>query len=174
LIQRRLERVTSIGRKIGLNDEKGYAVAILIVLIIVSALVASYYLVFNTPPAGYNTIYLLDAQKQAVNYPVTLVSNQNSTFNLWVGVVNNMGKEQTYQVLMKITSNLSGSFPVNVQPTQTYDLSLKNTATWQTESTITLNQVGNYWVVFELWHQNSAGTYDFTNDEVTLNVQVTS
>jgi uncharacterized membrane protein len=116
---------------------------------------------------------MLDAQKQAVNYPVTLVSNQNSTFRLWVGVVNNMGGDQTYRVLVKITSNLS-SFPVNVQTTQTYDLSLKNTTTWQTESTITLNQVGNYWVVFELWHQNSAGTYDFTNDEATLNVQVTS
>ena len=163
----------SIGRKIGLDDEKGYAVAIFLVLIIVSALVASYYLVFNKPPAGYNTIYLLDAQKQAVNYPVTLVSNQNSTFNLWVGVVNNMGGDQTYRVLVKITSNLSG-FPVDIQQTQTYDLSLKNTATWQTESTITLNQVGNYWVVFELWHQNSAGTYDFTNDEAALNVQVTS
>jgi uncharacterized membrane protein len=175
LIQRRLERVTSIGRKIGLNDEKGYAVAILIVLIIVSALVAGYYLVFNTPPAGYNTIYILDAQKQAVNYPVSLVANQNSTFDLWIGVVNNMGGNgnQSYQVLVKITSN-PPSFPVNVQPTQTYDLSLRNTATWQTESTITLNQVGNYWVVFELWHQNSAGTYDFTNDEADLNVQVTS
>jgi uncharacterized membrane protein len=163
----------SIGRKIGLEDEKGYAVAILLVLIIVSALVASYYLVFNTKPAGYNTIYLLDAQKQAVNYPVTLVANKNSTFNLWVGVVNNMGGDQTYQVLVKITSNFSG-FPVNVRPTQTYDLSVKNTSTWQNESTITLNQVGNYWVVFELWHKNSAGTYDFTNDEASLNVQVTS
>ena len=163
----------TIGKKIGLNDEKGYAVAIFLVLIIVSALVASYYLLFNTKPAGYNTIYLLDAQKQAVNYPITFVANQNSTFNLWVGVVNNMGGDQTYQVLVKITSNLSG-FPVNVQPTQTHDLNLKNTATCQTKSTITLNQVGNYWVVFELWHKNSAGTYDFTSDEASLNIQVTS
>jgi uncharacterized membrane protein len=163
----------SIGKKIGLNDEKGYAVAIFLVLIIVSGLVASYYLIFNTKPAGYNTIYILDAQKQAVNYAFTLVSNQNSTFNVWVGVVNNVGGDQTYRVLVKTTSNLS-SYPVKVQPTQTYDLRLKNTATWQTESTITLNQVGNYWVVFELWRQNSTGTYDFTNDEASLNIQVTS
>jgi uncharacterized membrane protein len=164
-----------IGKKIGINDEKGYVIAIFLVLIIVSALVASYYLVFNTQPKGYNTIYLLDAQKQAVDYPVTLVANHNSTFNLWVGVVNNMGGSgnQTYQVLMKITSNLSG-FPVNIQQTETYNLSLKNTDTWQTESTITLNQAGNYWVVFELWHQNSSGTYDFTNNEGSLNIQVTS
>jgi uncharacterized membrane protein len=165
----------SIGRKIGLNDEKGYAVAIFLVLIIVSALVASYYLVFNTQPAGYNTIYMLDAQKRAVNYPVTLIANQNSTFDLWVGVVNNMGGSgnQTYQVLLKITPNLSG-FPVNAKPTQTYELSLRNADTWQTESSITMNQVGNYWIVFELWHQNSSGTYNFTNDEAVLNVEVKS
>jgi uncharacterized membrane protein len=164
-----------IGRKIGINDEKGYVIAIFLVLIIVSALVASYYLVFNTKPAGYNTIYILDSQKRAIDYPITLVVNQNSTFDIWVGVVNNMGGSgnQTYQVLLKITPNLSG-FPVNVQPTQTYNLSLRNTDTLQTESTITLNQVGNYWVVFELWHQNSSGTYEFTNDETDFNVQVTS
>ena len=174
-MQIRLESVKKIGRKIGINDEKGYAIAIFLVLIIISALVAGYYLVFNTQPAGYNTIYLLDAQKQAVDYPVTLVANQNSTFNLWVGVVNNLGGsgKQTYQVLMKITSNLSG-FPVNVHPTETYNLSLKNTDTWQTELTLTLNQAGNYWVVFELWQRNSSGTYDFTNNEGSLNIQVTS
>ena len=42
-MQRLLERAKSIGRKIGLNDEKGYIVAIFLALIIVSALVAGYY-----------------------------------------------------------------------------------------------------------------------------------
>jgi uncharacterized membrane protein len=167
--------VMGIIRKIGLNDKNDYAVAVFLVLIIVSSLVAGYYLVFNMQPAGYNTIYMLDAQKRAVNYPVTLVANQNSTFDLWLGVVNNMGGSgnQTYQVFLKITPNLSG-FPVNEQPIQIYQLTLKNTDIWQTKSTITLNQVGNYWVVFELWHQNSSGTYDFTNDETVLNVRVTN
>ena len=116
-------------------------------------------------PTPYNTIYMLDNQKKAVDYPVTLVANQNSTFDLWIGVVNNMGGNgnQTYQVQEKITQNLL-NFPVDAQPTQTYDFSLANTATWQTQSSVTQNQVGSYSVVFELWHQNSAGTYDFTND----------
>ena len=174
-MQIQLESFKKTGRKIGLNDEKGYAVAILIVLIIISALVAVYYLEFKQQPAGYNTIYLLDTQKQAIDYPVTLVANQNSTFNLWIGVVNNVGGSgnQTYQVLVKITSDLSG-FPVNVQPTQIYDLSLVNTATWQTQSSTTINQVGSYSVVFELWHQNSSGKYNFTNDYCVLNIQVVS
>ncbi len=166
------EHVTRIGRKIGLNDDKGYAIAILIVLIIVSAIVAGYFLFLRPQPAGYNTLYLLDSQKKAVDYPVTLVANQNSTFNVWIGVVNNMGGgNQTYQVRIKITQNLS-DFPVDVQPIQTYDLSLTNGATWQAQSSITQNQVGSYSVVFELWHHNSAGTYDFTYDYCVLNIQV--
>jgi len=177
-MQIQLESVKRIGRKIGLNDEKGYAVAIFLVLIIVSALVASYYLVFNTPPAGYNTIYMLDAQKRAVNYPVTLIANQNSTFNLWIGVVNNMGGSgnQTYQVREKITQNLL-NFPVDTQPTQTYDLSLANGATWQTPSSITQNQVGSYSIVFELWHYNADANvkaYEFTHDYCVLNIEVVS
>ena len=41
----RLESVKRIGRKIGLNEEKGYAVAIFLALIIVSATVIGYYVV---------------------------------------------------------------------------------------------------------------------------------
>ncbi len=126
-------------------------------------------------PSGYNTIFILDSEKTANNYPTTLIVNQNNTFDLYVGVVNNMGGSgnQTYQVLVKVTSNLSG-FPVNTQPIQTYSFSLANTATWQTKSTITLNQIGSYWVVFELWHQNPAGTYDFTNNQASLYIKVIS
>jgi uncharacterized membrane protein len=132
-------------------------------------------LTLKTQPSGYNTIYLLDSQKTANNYPTTLIANQNSTFNVWIGVVNNMGGSgnQTYQVLVKVTSNIS-NFPVNPQPIQAYYLSLPNSATWQAESTITLNQIGSYRVVFELWHQNSSGTYDFTNNQAILNIQVKS
>ncbi len=120
----------------------------------------------------------MTTQKKAVDYPVTLVANQNSTFNLWIGVVNNMGGSgnQTYQVLEKITQNLL-NFPVDAQPTQTYDLSLANGATWQTPSSITQNQVGNYSIVFELWHYNTDANvmaYQFTNDYCVLNIQVVS
>ena len=70
-MQIRLESVKKIGRKIGLNDEKGYAFAIFLALIIVSALAVSYFVFFRPAPAGYSTIYLLDSQKKAVNYPAS-------------------------------------------------------------------------------------------------------
>jgi uncharacterized membrane protein len=143
------------------------------------AVVAGYFLISKPQPAaGYNTIYLLDNQKKAVDYPVTLVANQNSTFNVWIGAVNNMGGSgnQTYQVLVKITPNLS-NFPVEAQPIQTYDLSLANGATWQAQSSIMQNQVGNYSIVFELWHYNADANvkaFQFTHDYCVLNIQVVS
>src|SRR5208283_1210836 len=85
-----LERAKSIGEKIGLNDDKGYLVAIALALIIVSSLLAGYYLLYKPSPEGFSTIYLLDERNKAENYPQTLVSNQNSTFTLPVAVVNNM------------------------------------------------------------------------------------
>jgi uncharacterized membrane protein len=148
------ERVKNIGRKIGLNDERGYAVAIFLALVIVASLLAGYYVLFRPAPAGYSTIYLLDSQNNAVDYPQVLVANQNSTFSVPVTVVNNMGYTMKYEVLVKITNELT-TVPVNTQPVATYQMTLENGQTWQKTATITENQVGNYWVVFELWYYNS-------------------
>ena len=171
-MQIRLESVKKIGRKIGLNDEKGYAVAIFLALIIVSATVIGYYVVLKPQPEGYNTIYLLDSQKKAIDYTEILVANQNSTFKVYVNVENHMGGKdnQTYQVLVKSTPNLSG-FPVDAQPIKTYDISLRDGDSWQNSASITENQVGSYSVVFELW-QYKDGTLEFTHNSCVLNIQV--
>ncbi len=171
-MQIQLESVKKIGRKIGLNDEKGYAVAIFLALIIVSALAVSYFVFFRPPPSGYSTIYVLDSQNKAVNYPEVLVANQNSTFNVPVTVVNNMGGTVQYQVLVKITDDLT-TFPVNTQPIEAYNMTLGNGQSGQKTVTVTENQVGSYSVVFELWQYNS-GTYQFTYDYCVLNIQVIS
>ena len=177
-MQIRLESVKKIGRKISLNDEKGYAVAIFLALVIVSALVVGYYVEFPPKPSGYSTIYLLDSQNKAVNYPQVLVANQNSTFNVPVTVENHMGGTVKYQVLVKITDNLS-SFSVNVQPAETNNMTLGSGQSWQKSVTVTENQVGSYSVVFELWQYNpDSGAYQFTNNNVNnycvLNIQVVS
>ena len=165
-----------IGRKIGLNDDKGYIVAILLALIVVAAVVAGYFAFARPQPAGYSTIYLLDSQKNAADYPVTLIVNQNSTFSVYVGVENHLGGSgnQTYQVLEKVASNPE-MYPLDMQPIQTYDVSVANGATWQTLSTTTLNQPGSYSVVYELWHYNYAtSSYEFTGDFAVLNIQVST
>jgi uncharacterized membrane protein len=172
-MQIRLERVKSIGRKIGLNDEKGYVVAVFLVLIIVSALAVTYFVAFRPQPAGYNTIFILDSQKTADNYPVTLVANQNSTFNVWLSVENHIGTQEKYQIQTKITTDAS-NLPIGTQPINTTDITVDNGQSWQNIVTVTQNQVGNYSVVFELWQLNSSGIYQFTNNYCVLNIQVIS
>ena len=172
----RLESAKRLGRKIGLNEEKGYAVAIFLALLIVSVTVAGYYVWLRPQPEPYNAIYLLDSQKKTVDYPGDLVVNQNSTFSVYVNVVNHMGGSgnQTYRVLVKIAST-PANFPVDAQSIQTCDLSLKDGDTWQNSVVITQNQVGSSSVVFELWHYNpDSKAYEFTPNYVVLNLQVTN
>ena len=169
-----LESVKKIGNKIGLNEEKGYAVAIFLALIIVSATVIGYYFVLRPQAEPYNTIYLLDANKKAVDYPETLIVNQNSTFSVYVAVENHMSATASYQVQVKITKNLT-TFPVDTQSIQTLETGNMNNngKPVENKATVTENVAGSYSVVFELW-QHKDGTLEFTQDYCTLNIEVTS
>jgi uncharacterized membrane protein len=173
-MQRRLESVTVIGRKIGLNDEKGVVVAVFVALIIVACTVAVYYYVYGPKPEPYNSINLLDANAKAVDYPSVLVANQNSTFSLYMQVGNHMNQDLSYQVRIKITQNLPASIPngVQVEPVSVVDLIVKNGETQQSLVTVTENEVGHYSVVFELWQQDTSGNFVFTQDYCVLNIQV--
>ncbi|MGE5533859.1 MAG: hypothetical protein ACM3UN_05865, partial [Bacillota bacterium] len=108
----RLESAKRIGNKIGLNEEKGFAVAIFLALVIVSATVIGYYEWFRPPAEPYSTIYLLDADQKADNYPEVLIANQNSTFNIYFYVENHFLKSTNFEVQIKITQSL-GTFPVD-------------------------------------------------------------
>jgi uncharacterized membrane protein len=174
-MQIRLESAKKIGRRIGLNDDNGYLVAILLALIIISSIIAGYYLVLRPQPEAYNSIYLLDANNKAVNYPETLVVNQGSTFNVTVMVENHMGgaENQTYQVQVKVTEHIA-TFPIDSQPIETYNFSLKNGDSWSNSATIPQNKVDSYSVVFELWRLGDLGSYEFTHNYCVLNIQVTN
>ena len=168
----RFESVRRIGRKIGINEDRAFALAILLVLIVVFSVVAGYYLVFKPQAEPYSTIYLLDSQNTASNYPEVLVANQNSTCTVDVAVVNHMGEAANFQVRMKITQDLSTS-PVDAQPSQVWDInSLENGKSWQTTATITQNEPGSYSVVFELWQRTAPETFEFTHNDCILNIQV--
>lgn len=171
-MRKRLGSVMGIGRRIGLDDEKGVAVAVFIALVIVGCVFAGYYVWLRPPAEEYNTIYLLDNQKQASNFPEVLVVNQNSTFSVYVYVTNHMNENQTYQVQTKITENFIGS-PQGVEaiPVNTYDFSLKSGDTYEKSVTVTENKVGSYAVIFELWRLNESN-YVFTQDYCVLNIKV--
>ena len=173
----RLESVKRIGNRIGLNEEKGFAVAIFLALIIVGAVIAGFftYSTLTAKPVGYNTIYLLDENKKAVDYPEVLVANQNSTFSVYVDVENHMRDTASYQVKVKIAQTLT-TFPVDAQPSQTIDMgSIKNDGK-PVEKTVTITQnvLGKYSVVFELWQLGSDGSLTFTQNYCVLKIQVTN
>ena len=170
----RLESVKRIGRKIGLDEEKGFAVAIFLALLIVSATFVGYYLWLRPEAESYNTIYLLDVNRKAINYPETLVANRNSTFNVYVVVENHMTVDAEYQVQVKITNNLS-TFPVDITPVQVHETSsVKSGASWEKMATVTQNEVGSHSVVFELYEQKTDGTLEFKENYCVLNIQVIS
>ena len=161
-------------RSFNLNSEKGYVAAIAVALVIVASVVVGYYVLNRPVPSGYSTLYLLDAQNQAVNYPDMLVANRNSTFNVQVVVENHMAKPQDYQLQIKITQNVV-SFPVNGPANSTCEKSLADTETWENQVPITINQPGSYSVVFELWSKNIENdAYGFSNNFCVLNLQVIS
>jgi len=168
-----------IGRKIGIPDDKGYTTAVLIALVIVAATVAGFYVYFTSvvaKPSPYDTIFILNTQGQATDYPQTLVANQNNTFSVIVGVTCHQGKaeNQSYQVKVKVTQNLPALFPVQTSPTQTVNLSLKDGDTQQIPVTLTENTVGSYAVVFELYRLDGSGNYAFTENYCVLPIQVIS
>ena len=173
-MQKHFASVTAIGRKIGLNDKAGYAVAIFLALLIVSATVICYYAFLAPPAESYNTIYLLDANKKAENYPEVLVANQNSTFNVYINVENHMTKSANYTVEVKIVENLPAIFPIDTQPTQVYETGNlnHNGKPWQTTATVTENTIGSYSVVFELWQHKDDGSLLFTQNFCVLKIQV--
>lgn len=155
-----------------INNEKKVIAAIAITLIIVASTIAAVYIWRHPEPSGYSTIYLLDAQNQAVNYPHTLVINHNSSINVPVVVENHMGKEQYYQVQVKIVQTTS-AFPVNTPANSTYEKQLNNLEQWENQVPISINQPGSYSVVIELWSKNiEPDPYGFTNNFCVLHLQV--
>ena len=155
-----------------LDENKGYVLAVAVTVILVFSLLTGYYIITRAPPEGYTRIDLLDAQKQAVNYPELVVINQNNTFNVWVEVENHLGKTQSFEVLLKVTNDTGPEFPADVQPSNSYNTTLENGEKWGTSSTITINQPGTYSVIFELWMTDeNTGQNKFSGKVCVLNVE---
>jgi uncharacterized membrane protein len=162
-----------LGMSLKLNDNKGYTIAIVFMIIFVSSLLGGYYLISRLPPEGYSTIYILDSQKKAIDYPELLILNQNNTFNVWVGVVNHNGNKQSFEVLQKVVKGTVSSFPVDAEIVGSYEKTMENGETWETPVEVSLNETGSYMVIFELWiYDNNAGAFQFSYDYSVLKVDV--
>ena len=149
-------------------DLKKTHTAIAIALIIISCIIGVYIIKYATTPPGYHTIYLLDSQNKAENYPETIIINQNNTFNTQIVVTNNMRTWQEYQVQVKIVHHTI-YFPVDAPTYSTYEFTLDVDKSWNNQIPITITEEGTYSVVFELYTKKD-DTYIFTGNPCVLHI----
>jgi uncharacterized membrane protein len=169
------ETMRKLGRSLQLNDDKGYTIAVVFALIVVSSILVGYYLVSRLPPEGYTTIYMLDSQKKAVDYSELLVINgneKNNTFNVWIAVENHMNERQSCVVMQKVIKGTIFSFPVEADANSNYTKTIENGETWETLATVSINEPGSYSVIFELWIYDETGALKFSYNYCVLNIEV--
>jgi len=157
------------------SDRNSYVVAVAIALLIASIMFGVYYAVLRPTPDRYLTIYVLDTQNRAENYPERLASGVNSTFSVYVDVENHMGAVQNCTVMVKVTQNANPSFPLpdTALDQPPFNELVQDGAKWENTATVSLDTAGNYMVVFELWTYNSGtGKAEFSGVFTVLNVQV--
>jgi len=163
-------------KRLNFEDGKnGYVISIAIALLIASVLLVWYY-VQPLNPGEYTSISLLDSQKQTNNYPEYLVNGVNSTFSIYVEVENHMKTDMDTKVNVLITRDLIAEMPLySVIPTTTFTNTIADGQIAENIVTISLDEPGNYSVVFELWIKETvAGTeeYEFSSNYCVLNVSV--
>ena len=162
----------SIWKKIGdaldTGDDKGVVVAVALSLVIVTGMVAGYY-VYHVyeKPEGYTSIYVLDAQGKAENYTFAVNITQNVTFNVFV--VNHNCTVGSFLVEEKITAGPIVQTPIDVTPLNVYAKTLGDGEIWPIQASATFDNAGSYNVILELWSNNS-GDPEFTGNFVKLTV----
>jgi uncharacterized membrane protein len=169
------EAAKKLGRNLSLtNNKNGYVISVALALLIASILLAAYFVTMRPPSNATMTIYLLDSQKKASDYPELLTIDQNNTFYVWVYVENHMGNSQDFKVLLKLfNDSVFPSYPINVEPNATYSGNLGNGKTWETMANLTISEAGNYTAAFELWvYDKTAAAFLFSNEYAVLPVQV--
>ncbi|MGD6810154.1 MAG: DUF1616 domain-containing protein [Candidatus Bathyarchaeia archaeon] len=133
-----------------LKLQKSYLAAVAIALIVVSCVVAGYFIVYAAQPSGYHEMYLLDAQNQAANYPQIIDLSQNSTFNQTVYVINHMNTKQSYSLQLDIyeeTAYVPGDHSVQLKA---FLFDLGPGESWSTQAPIHIYRPGTYSVTFKL------------------------
>ena len=145
--------------------------AIAIALVLASVLLGYYYVILRPAQSEYMTVYLLDTQRKAENYPELLVKGENNTFSVYVEVENHTPTIQNCTLQVKVTNDMNPSYPVVVNATQSFTEIVQKEDIWENLVTLSLNQAGDYSVVFELWTFTD-GVLEFSNTFCVLNLQV--
>jgi uncharacterized membrane protein len=171
-MEKKIKRTKSAKSVSNSNEEKTITVTVFVSLIIVGALLL--YLIFFTPAEKevFSAIYLLDSEKQAENFPKTVVLGENNTFSLWVGVENQNGTTMDYSVLVKLDDGSSPLDPCPAETTESFNRTLADRETWEFPVTINIDRRGSNIVIFELWFFNATkNDWDYTGNWVNLSIE---
>jgi uncharacterized membrane protein len=170
-MERKVKGTSEDAKRISdMDEEKTIIVTILVALVIIGALLV--YLVFFTPvqKEPFAAIYLLDSEKQAENFPKTVVLGENSTFSLWVGVENQNDTTMDYSVLVKVDDGKAPVDPSIAEPTESFERTLLYGEVWEFPVTINIDQLGSHRLIFELWFFNGT-VLEYTGNWVSLSVE---
>ncbi len=162
-----------LGERLGLDESKGYAIAVAVVLVFAGILVGGYFAyrwATGGPAEGYATVHLLSSDR-TLDLPETVVLGRNSTFGVWVTVENHMRKTLSFEIRIKITGEADPTFPVNAEPKSVYSMTLDDGGKWEQLSTISIDSIGRHMVVFELWSYSGGSVAEFTDKACVLNIE---
>jgi len=135
------------------DEEKMILVVVLSAIVIIAGLLV--YVSLTPPPQeNFVSIYILDSEKKAENYPELLVIGKNNTFLLWVGVENSMNRIEYTTVKVKIANSSASQEQQQEVTALSFERILLNKETWEIPLTVTLNETGGYRMIFELWLYN--------------------
>ncbi|MBN1785135.1 MAG: DUF1616 domain-containing protein [Candidatus Bathyarchaeota archaeon] len=132
------------------SEQKMIIVTILVAIVIMSGILVYTMATKPITPEQFSAMYLLDSEKQANNYPQTVVLGKNSTFTLWVGVENQKDQTLDYSVQVKLDDGITTEEPSAVKPIQVFNRTLADGEKWEFQVTINIDQPGNNRVIFEL------------------------
>ncbi|MGB9854750.1 MAG: hypothetical protein ACPLRY_08125, partial [Candidatus Bathyarchaeales archaeon] len=144
-----------------LSDRNVYVVSIMLALAVVTPLlIYSYISVRKTD--GSISFSVLDPWKKAEKYPELLVIGQNNTCHLWLLVENDMEENVSCKVLLKITSTPISTFPVLTEANESYEVKIESGKKWEKPINITIEEPGDFHLIFELWvYDKEKGEFTF-------------
>ena len=154
------------------NEEITITITILVAIVILVAFLVN--LVFFTPAQKepFAAIYLLDSEGQAENFPKTVVLDENSTFVLGVGVINQKDAANVFSVNMKLDDGNGDVNPSPVEPLEIFEKTLLDEEIWEFQVTISIDQLGTNRVIFELFSFNTTkNDIEYTGNWVSLSLE---
>ena len=84
-----------------------------------------------------------------------------------------MGTRQSCEVLQKVINDPISSFPVEANVKSRYAKTIENGEIWETLATVSINELGSYSVIFELWiYDDEAGAFKFSHNYPVLKIEV--